>query len=83
MTRIPLLADSRVVVAEPGDDDVILRPPAPREALDDVQAAVREALRFPLGGPPLEELVTRGGTRDRRDRAAVAADPVGAARAEA
>jgi hypothetical protein len=60
--RIPLLADSRVVVAEPGDDDLILRPPAPREALDDVPAAVREALLFPLGGPPLEDLVTRGGT---------------------
>jgi lactate racemase len=62
VTRIPLLADSRVVVAETGDDDVILRPPPPLAALDDVQAAVREALRFPLGGPPLAELVRRGGS---------------------
>jgi len=37
MTRIPLLADSRVVVAETGVDDVVLRPPEVSEALDDVQ----------------------------------------------
>ena len=30
--------------------------------LDDVAAAVREALAFPLTGPPLEQLVRRGGT---------------------
>jgi hypothetical protein len=44
------------VVANAGDDDVVLRPPAPREALADAGAAVREALRFPLAGRPLEEL---------------------------
>lgn len=43
-------------------DGVVLRPPAPREAIADVAAAVREALRFPLGGPPLEQIVTKGGT---------------------
>ncbi|MDX6475311.1 MAG: hypothetical protein QOH95_822 [Gaiellaceae bacterium] len=62
MTRIPLLYDARIVVAEPGDDDIVLRPPLPRESLDDVAQAVRDALQFPLAGPPLEHLVKRGGT---------------------
>jgi hypothetical protein len=59
---IPLLADSRIVVADPGADDVVLRPPPPREAITDVPAAVRDALAYPLAGPPLADLVTRGGT---------------------
>jgi hypothetical protein len=59
---IPLLADSRIVVAEPRDSDVVLRPPAPRDAISDVPAAVRDALAFPLAGEPLERLVTKGGT---------------------
>ena len=42
-----------------GEDDVIVRPPPPREALADAGAAVREALRFPLAGPPLEELARK------------------------
>ncbi|HEY0414780.1 MAG TPA: lactate racemase domain-containing protein [Gaiellaceae bacterium] len=62
MTRVPLLADARLVVAEPADDDVILRPPPPRESLGDVPRAVADALAFPLAGEPLERLVTRGGT---------------------
>ncbi len=62
MTRIPLLADSRLVVAEAGEDDVVLWPPEPRKTLADVGAAVREALAFPIAGEPLERLVTRGGT---------------------
>jgi hypothetical protein len=62
MTRVPLLADTRIVVAEPGPDDVVLRPPAQRDVLDDVPQAVRDALAFPLAGEPLERLVTRGGT---------------------
>ena len=62
MTRIPLLADSRLVVAEPGAGDVVLRPPALRETLDDVPRAVRDAFAFPLAGAPLEQLVTRNGT---------------------
>jgi hypothetical protein len=61
-SRIPLLADSRIVVAEPEADDLVLRPPPPGEPLRDVPAAVRESLAFPLEGPPLEELVTRGGS---------------------
>jgi Lactate racemase N-terminal domain len=56
MPRVPLLSGTRLVVATAGDDDVVLRPPPPGEALADVAAAVREALRFPLEGPPLAEL---------------------------
>jgi hypothetical protein len=62
VTRIPLLADSRIVVAEPDPADVVLRPPPEREALDDVPQAVRDALAFPLAGEPLERLVTPGGS---------------------
>ena len=62
MPAIPLLADSRIVVAEPGADDVVLRPPPAREAISDVPAAVRDALSYPLAGEPLERLATRGGT---------------------
>ncbi|HTR32842.1 MAG TPA: lactate racemase domain-containing protein [Gaiellaceae bacterium] len=62
MTRVPLLADSRLVVAEPGAGDVVLRPPALRETLDDVPRAVRDAFAFPLAGAPLGQLVTREGT---------------------
>jgi hypothetical protein len=62
MTRIPLLYDARIVVAEPGEDDLVLRPPLPRESLDDVGQAVRDALQFPLAGEPLEPLVKPGGT---------------------
>src|SRR6266699_1505456 len=62
MRRIPLLADSRIVVAEPGEGDVILRPPPEQEAISDVPAAVRDALSFPLAGESLERLVTPGGT---------------------
>jgi hypothetical protein len=62
VTRLPLLADARLVVAEAGEDDVVLRPPPPRDVLPDVAAAVRDALAFPLAGPPLEQLVRPGGT---------------------
>jgi hypothetical protein len=62
VTRIPLLADSRLIVAEPAGDDVVLRPPPPGEPLRDVPAAVRESLAFPLEGEPLDRLVTRGGS---------------------
>ena len=62
MTRVPLLADSRLVVADAGPDDVVLRAPRPRGSLRDVPAAAREALSFPLAGPPLAELVRPGGS---------------------
>src|ERR671930_857408 len=56
MPRVPLLSGTRLVVANADEDDIVLRPPPPGEALADVGAAVREALRFPLAGPPLAEL---------------------------
>lgn len=62
MSRLPLLADARIVVAEPAERDIVLRPPRPRETLKDVPQAVRDALAFPLSGEPLERLATRGGT---------------------
>ncbi len=62
MQRLPLLSGSRVACVDVPDDGVVLRPPAPRVAIEDVGSAVRQALRFPLAGKPLSELVTRGGT---------------------
>jgi Lactate racemase N-terminal domain len=59
--RLPLLAGSRLQVVDVPEDTVVLRAPPPAEALSDVAAAVHEALRFPLAGPSLEQLVTRGG----------------------
>jgi hypothetical protein len=59
--RVPLLAGSRVVLVPVGEDDVVLRPPPAPDAALDVAGAVRDALRFPLSGPPLAELAPRGG----------------------
>jgi hypothetical protein len=61
VVRAPLLAGSRVTVAALPDDVELLLPPAPVEGVADVEAAVRDALRFPLAGEPLEALVPRGG----------------------
>jgi hypothetical protein len=59
MPRIPLLAGSKLVIAAAPDDAIILRPSPPGAAVADVGAAVRDALRFPLEGEPLEALVRR------------------------
>ncbi len=58
---VPLLSGSRIVQVPIGDEDVVLRPPPPPMRVVDVRAAVRDALRFPLDGPSLSELVPRGG----------------------
>ncbi len=55
MPRVPLLSGTRLVVASAPDDALVLRPPPPGRATD-VEAATREALRFPLDGEPLEAL---------------------------
>jgi hypothetical protein len=60
VSRIPLLAGSQIVVVTADDDAVVLRPPPPADSVADVAAAVRDALRFPLAGEPLEALVSRG-----------------------
>jgi len=67
---VPLLAGSRLVVVSADDDAVVLRPPWPGEPLTDVGAAVRDALRFPLAGEPLEALVPRS-----RGRATIVVEP--------
>ena len=59
--RIPIPSGSRVAVVSVPDDALVLRPRPPSEAIADVGAAVRDALRFPLSGAPLEALVTAGG----------------------
>lgn len=61
MTRVPLLTGARVIVVNAPEGALILRPPPPGEGVADVGAAVRDALRFPLSGEPLEALVPRGG----------------------
>jgi hypothetical protein len=58
--RVPLLSGTRLVVAAAPDDAVVLRPPSPGRATD-VEAATREALRFPLDGASLEELARPAG----------------------
>ncbi len=61
MPRLPLLAGSRLTVLNAPADTVLLGPPPPLDPIADVGAAVGEALRFPLSGPPLELLATPGG----------------------
>jgi hypothetical protein len=60
LTRLPLAYGSRLVVVDADDDAVVLAPPPPVDPIADVAAAVRDALRFPLAGQPLEALVRRG-----------------------
>jgi hypothetical protein len=60
--RIPLLSGTRLVIAAAPDDAVLLAPPFPPGRPADVAAAVRDALRFPLDGEPLEALA-RGARR--------------------
>src|SRR5687767_7927167 len=60
--RIPLLAGTQLVVVDAPGDAVVLVPPEPAgQAITDVGAAVRDAVRFPLSGPPLAGVVSRGG----------------------
>ena len=60
MTRVPLLADARIVVAEPSADDLVLHAPPAREAIRDVAQAVRDGLSYPLETQPLDQLVREG-----------------------
>jgi hypothetical protein len=58
--RVPLLSGTRLLVVDTGDEGEVIAPPPPGEGIADVGAAVRDALRFPLAGEPLEALVARG-----------------------
>lgn len=69
MVRLPLPYGSRLAVVDAGENAVVLAPPPPVDPIADVAAAVRDALRFPLAGQPLEALVPRGG------RATVVVEP--------
>ncbi len=62
MSRIPLLSGTRIAVVDVPENGIVLRPPPPTDVVRDVDSATREALRFPLSGPPLASLVTPGGT---------------------
>jgi len=61
LSRLPLAYGSRLALVEAEDGAVVLAPPPPVDPIADVAAAVRDALRFPLEGQPLEALVPRGG----------------------
>lgn len=62
MPRVPVLSGSQLAVVDPGENGVVLAPPPPVDPIADIAAAVRDALRFPLAGEPLEALAPRGGT---------------------
>ena len=57
MPRVPLLSGSRLAVVNVRRRRRAAAAPRPPEAVADVAAAVRDALRFPLAGQPLEALV--------------------------
>jgi hypothetical protein len=59
--RVPLASGSRLQLVTLPDDTVLLAPPPPPDPIADVAAAVSDALRYPLSGPPLHELAPRGG----------------------
>jgi len=59
--RVPLASGSRLPLVTVPDDAVLLAPPPPLDPLADVGAAVLEALRYPLAGPPLHAAATRDG----------------------
>ena len=59
--KVPVLAGSSIAVVNTPEHAVVLRPPPPSEGVADVGSAIRDAVRFPLAGQPLEALVTPGG----------------------
>ena len=67
--RIAIPSGSRLAVVNAPEGAIVLRPRPPSEASADVGAAVRDALRFPLSGTPLEGLVSP------RGRATVVVEP--------
>lgn len=58
--RVPVLNGSRVTVARVPDDVVLVAAPPAVDPIADVAAAAAQALRHPLSGPSLAELVRPG-----------------------
>lgn len=70
MIRIALLAGSRPIALDmPENGTALPPPPPPKERIVDITAAVRDALHFPLSGPPLADLA-RG-----KERATIVVEP--------
>ncbi len=69
MPRVAVVSGSSVPTVEVPEAADVLAGPPPLDPIGDVKAAVRDALRFPLAGPPLEGLARRGG------RATVVVEP--------
>jgi hypothetical protein len=69
--RVPVLSGTNVSVVQVPDDATVLLPPAPGEAIANVEAAARDALRFPLAGEGIDRLATRGG------RVTIVVEPTG------
>ncbi|MBM3676289.1 MAG: DUF2088 domain-containing protein, partial [Actinobacteria bacterium] len=61
MLRLPVIHGTRAIVARVPDDVLVLGAPPALDPIADVAAAAGQALRHPLSGPPLDELVRRGG----------------------
>lgn len=59
--RVPLPSGSRLPLVTLPDDALLLAPPRPLDPIADVEAAVAEALRYPLAGPSLDQVAPRGG----------------------
>ncbi len=64
-----MLSGPRVVLVSAREGDLLIAPPHPPEHVVDAGAAVRDALRYPLAGDPLESFVPA------RARAAIVVEP--------
>ena len=61
MARVPVHSGSRLPLLTLPDDAALLAAPPPLDPIVDVQAAVAEALRYPLSGPLLRGVAPSGG----------------------
>jgi lactate racemase-like protein len=57
-----MLSGARLAIVSAPEGSTILRPPPPGDVVADVGAAVRDALRFPIAGPSLQQMARSGGT---------------------
>jgi hypothetical protein len=61
MRRVPLLVGASIHTVDLPDEAVLLAAPPPLDPIADVEAAVADALRYPLSGPGLHAVALRGG----------------------